>query len=42
MNLMHRQCRIFEFGRHQDVILRSGDAIEKEELEVDHVSYYKI
>ncbi|KAL7425083.1 Protein SABRE [Cryptotrichosporon argae] len=35
-NLMHRQCRLFEFKQHQDVILRSPEAIKKLEHEVGH------
>jgi hypothetical protein len=38
--LFHRQCRIFDFKRHQEVILRSSEAVEQEEQRLGHVSYF--
>ncbi|ORX40254.1 golgi-body localization protein domain-domain-containing protein [Kockovaella imperatae] len=35
-NLLHRQCRIMEFKKHQDVILRSPAAIERDDKEAGH------
>jgi hypothetical protein len=37
-NLFHRQCRLFEFKKHQQVILRSPEALKREEEEAGHVS----
>ena len=37
-NLMHRQCRITEFVQHQDIILRSPEAVERAEKELGHTS----
>ena len=36
--LMHRQCRIFDFKQHQDVILRSKEAVDRESERLGHVS----
>jgi hypothetical protein len=36
-NLFHRQCREFTFKRHQEVILRSPEAIEREEARLGRV-----
>ncbi|EIW73580.1 hypothetical protein TREMEDRAFT_70997 [Tremella mesenterica DSM 1558] len=35
-NLMHRQCRIFDFKQHQEVILRSEEAIKEDERRHGH------
>lgn len=36
-NLFHRQCRVFDFKRHQEVILRSSEAVERAEQQSGHV-----
>lgn len=36
MNLLHRQCRIFDFIPHQAVRLRRADVVEKMEADVGH------
>lgn len=33
-----RQCRFFDFKRHQDVILRNKEAVERAEKQLGHVS----
>lgn len=37
-NLMHRLCRLTTFKRHQEVILRSPQAVERDELKAGRVS----
>lgn len=39
--LMHRLCRITEFKQHQEVILRSPDAVERDELKVGRVGHLR-
>lgn len=36
-NYMHRVCRITHFKRHQDVILRSPEAVMRDELKLGRV-----
>lgn len=35
-NLLHRQCRIFDFKPHNEITLRSPEAIERAEAEAGH------
>jgi hypothetical protein len=37
-SLMHRSCRITDFKRHQDVILRNKQAVQRDEARLDRVS----
>lgn len=37
-NLARRRCRIFDFKKHQDVIMRNPQAVEQAEQELGHVS----
>lgn len=41
-NLMHRLCRITDFKRHQDVLLRSPEAVERDELKLGRVSEFRL
>lgn len=36
--LLHRQCRIFDFKRHQEVTLRSAEAVKRDEERLGRVS----
>jgi hypothetical protein len=36
--LMHRSCRITDFKRHQDVILRNKQAVQRDEARLERVS----
>lgn len=37
-SLMHRSCRITDFKRHQDVILRNKQAVQRDEARLERVS----
>ena len=37
-SLMHRRCRITDFKRHQDVILRNKQAVKRDEARLERVS----
>lgn len=37
-SLMHRKCRITDFKRHQDVILRNKEAVQRDESRLERVS----
>ena len=39
VNLARRRCRLFDFKRHQDVLLRNPQAIETEETKLGHVGF---
>jgi len=36
---MHRKCRITDFKRHQDVVLRNKQAVHRDEERLERVSY---
>jgi len=38
-SLMHRKCRITDFKRHQDVVLRNKQAVHRDEERLERVSY---